>query len=52
VKLYQTHWILLLQNPTGLKEATLSHYEDLLKAGDDASINSTINAAYKILEKK
>ena len=36
----------------GLKEATLNHYEDLLKADQDASIKAAINAAYKILEKK
>ena len=36
----------------GLKEATLNHYEDLLKADKDASIKAAIKAAYKILEKK
>ena len=36
----------------GFKEATLNHYEDLLKADKDASINAAIKAAYKILEKK
>ena len=36
----------------GFKEATLNHYEDLLKADKDASINAAIKTAYKILEKK
>ena len=36
----------------GFKEAALNHYEDLLKADKDASINAAIKAAHKILEKK
>ena len=36
----------------GFEEATLNHYEDLLRTDKDASINAAVNAANKILEKK
>jgi hypothetical protein len=36
----------------GFKEATYNHYEDLLKIDKDASIDSAVNAANKILERK
>ena len=36
----------------GFEEATLNHYEDLLRTDKEASINAAVNAANKILEKK